>query len=105
MKFTLCKEKDGELTEVVYQPPFVSAKHFRKLAEFEEEIDYSDMDTEDMDKIVEFVCDVYGNQFTPEEFWEGTPSHSFIELIGNVFYFVRTGKDPKKIEGNTEGKS
>lgn len=106
MQLTLKKLVGDDLQEVVYQPPFVSARHHRKLLEFESEIDYSDMGLEETDKLVNFVCDVYGNQFTSDEFYDGVASHELVNTITSVFYFVRTGQAPAvNKEGNDQGKS
>ncbi|MGN8647884.1 phage tail assembly chaperone G [Gracilibacillus sp. HCP3S3_G5_1] len=98
--------------EKIYDIGFVSGLHFRKVNEFDETIDYSDISIEEMDKLVGFVCDVYGNQFDINEFYEGIPSHQVISTITDVFVRVRTGKTPEELEkeskeneeGNEEGK-
>jgi|SRR5690554_808394 len=90
--------------EKIFSAPFVSARYFRKLMEFDETIDYTDLDTKTTDKLVGFVCEVYGNQFTVDEFYDGIPSHELISTITSVFYYVRSGKDPNEIEGNEVGK-
>src|SRR5690625_629139 len=90
----------------IFSAPFVSARYFRKLMEFDETIDYTDLDLKTTDKLVAFVCEVYGNQFTVDEFYDGIPSHELISTITNVFYYVRSGKDTKELkdEGNEVGK-
>lgn len=106
MQLTLKKVEDGELKSTVFHPIFVSARHYRRLLEFEKEIDYNDMSLEDTDKLVDFVCDVYNNQFTSDDFYKGVQSHELIPTIGEVFYFVRTGKEPDRTEkGTDKGKS
>lgn len=108
MILKLYKEKDGKREESIYKIPFASGRHHRQLLEFETKIDYTDMSLEDTDTLVGFVCDVFGNQFTVDEFYDGIPSHKLISTIGDVFYFVRTGKDPAELEDeskNDEGKS
>lgn len=107
MILKLYKQKDGKLEESIYKIPFASGRHHRKLLEYETKIDYTDMSLEDTDELVGFVCEVFGNQFTVDDFYDGIPSHELISTIGDVFYFVRTGKDPAELneEGNTEGKS
>ncbi|WP_017797565.1 phage tail assembly chaperone G [Oceanobacillus kimchii] len=111
MKITLYKPQkvDGEnkRKESIYKIPFVSARHHRKLLEYEQTIDYTEMTLENTDELVGFVCDVFGNQFTIDEFYDGVPSHELVSVIGDVFFYVRTGKDPKEVkeEGNEEGKS
>ncbi|WP_440894974.1 phage tail assembly chaperone G [Amphibacillus sp. Q70] len=102
MKLTLMIK--GE--EKIFSTPFVSGMHFRKLLEFDQRIDYSNMGTDDFDELVGFVCQVFGDQFTPDEFWNGIPSGEVVNTLLSVFYYVRTGEEQKakKEEGNDEGK-
>lgn len=112
MNITLYKQQkvDGEikLQESVYKVPFASARHHRKVLEYESTIDYTDMSLEDTDELVGFVCEVFGNQFTTDDYYDGIPSHKLISTIGDVLYHVRTGEDPNELkdqEGNDQGKS
>src|SRR5690625_3745891 len=106
MKITLYTPKtvDGKtkLEESVYTAPFVSARHHRKVMEFDQTIDYSDIDVEQTDELVGFVCDVFSNQFTADQFYDGIPSHKLIDSITNVFIFVRTGKTAEELEAENE---
>lgn len=105
MILTLYKEKDGKREESIYKIPFVSARHHRTLREYDATIDYSDLTVEQTDELVGFICEVFGNKFTVDEFYDGIPSHELFTTIGDVFYYIRTGKDPAELEGNDEGKS
>lgn len=94
---------DGE--ERTFSAPFIPAKYYRKMLEFDQEIDYFNMTLEDYDKVVGFVCDVFGNQFTIDEFYEGIASHKLNETILIVFAYVRSGEVPKVDDTkNDEGK-
>ncbi|WP_156290788.1 phage tail assembly chaperone G [Oceanobacillus salinisoli] len=92
----------------IYTTSFVSARQFRKLMEYDQEIDYSNLSLDDVDELAGFVCNVFDNQFTVDEFYDGIPSHKLISTILNVFIYVRTGKEPElkkeNEEGNEEGK-
>ena len=109
MRLVLYKPKtiDGEtvIQESIYTTPFASGRHFRKLMEFDETINYTDMSIEEVDKVVGFVCDVYGNQFTIDEFYDGIPGHKVISTAIDVFAFVRTGKTPEQIKTESEANS
>ncbi|SFL38814.1 hypothetical protein SAMN04487943_101299 [Gracilibacillus orientalis] len=106
------KNQDGERQEKIYTTGHVSGFYFRKVNEFDETIDYSDIDVEQMDTLVGFVCDVFDNQFDTNQFYDGIPSHEVISSITDVFVYVRTGKTPKELdkekqeaeEGNETGK-
>src|SRR5690625_1336971 len=91
--------------EKIFTTPFVSARFYRKLLEFDKEIDYSNLEANDYDKLIGFVCEVFGNQFTVDEFWDGVESSKLDESILNTFTFVRTGKTKQEVdEGNEPGK-
>lgn len=109
MKLTLYKQNKDKLEESIYTAPFVSGRHHRKILEYDQTIDYSDVDLDQTDELIGFVCDVFGNQFTVDEFYDGIPSHELISTITDVFVYVRTGKTPEELkeenEGNDQGKS
>lgn len=101
----------------IYTVSHPSAYHYRKLMEFDQEIDYSDMNLEDLDKVSGFVCDVFDGQFDIDEFYKGIKSYRLMDTCIDVFSFVRTGIDPEKRkekieviheqeddEGNEQGK-
>ena len=106
------QNEEKETEEKIYNIGFVSGRHFRKVNEFDQTIDYSDISLEQMDTLVGFVCDVFGNPFDINEFYEGIPSHQAISTIHDVFVRVRTGKTPAELEkerkeneeGNETGK-
>lgn len=101
-------EENGSLkvSDSVYTIPHATAQHYRQLVKFDEVINYTEMSVEEYDKVVGFVCEVFRNQFTVDDFYEGIPSHKLIDTIVDVFSFVRTGKTPEEIKSleNNEGK-
>ncbi|MGM8213571.1 phage tail assembly chaperone G [Virgibacillus sp. W0430] len=100
MKLTLLI--DGK--KKIFTTSFVSARFYRKLLEYDQTIDYTDMNLDDYDEVVGFVCNVFDNQFTVDEFYDGIPSHELIQTLLDVFSYVRTGEVPKKEKGNEQGK-
>jgi hypothetical protein len=108
MKVILYKQEGDKLKESIYTAPFVSGRHHRKVMEYDQTIDYSDIDLDQTDELVGFVCDVFSNQFTIDEFYDGIPSHKLISTITDTFIYVRTGKTQEELkedEGNEQGKS
>lgn len=91
---------DGE--KKVFTTGFVSGSFFRRLLEFDEKINYAEITLDETDELVGFVCEVFGNQFTIEEFYEGIPSHEVVSTISDVFVFVRTGKTVDELEEEEE---
>ncbi|MED4124031.1 phage tail assembly chaperone G [Halalkalibacterium halodurans] len=103
MKLTLKKiDNETKVTEQVFTIPHATALHYRQLLKFDETIDYADMSVDDYDKVAGFVCDVFRNQFTVDELYEGIPSHELIPTFTRVFTFVRTGKTPEELAKEQE---
>ena len=102
--FKNVEQIDGEIKvkEKVFTIPHASAKHYRQLLKFDETIDYSNMGVEEHDELVGFVCDVFQNQFTVDEFYEGIPAHETVKTLIDVFAFVRTGKTPEQLKAKQE---
>lgn len=90
----------------IFTAPFVSGRHFRKVNEFDETIDYANVGVKEMDTLIGFVCEVFGNQFSVDDFYDGIPAHKVISSITDVFIYIRTGKTPEELEneGNDQGK-
>lgn len=95
---------DGE--KKIFIAPTVYGRAYRKLLEYDQTIDYSMMGTDDYDELIGFACNVFGDQFTVDQFWDGVPSHEIMSTLIDVFSFVRTGEVKKKEveEGNEQGK-
>lgn len=75
-----------------------TGRHHRQLMKYDEQMDYSDIGVKQVDELVDFVCDVFRNQFTSDQFYDGTSSHELQSIITSVFAFVRTGKTPEELE-------
>ncbi|MEK4871581.1 phage tail assembly chaperone G [Niallia sp. FSL W8-1348] len=90
---------DGEIKveERIFTIPHANGKHYRQLLKFDETINYANLGVEEHDELVGFVCDVFQNQFTVDEFYEGIPAHETVGTLINVFAFVRTGKTPEEL--------
>lgn len=113
MQITLRPKIDGKRQEKIYTLEYATGYHFRKAAEFDEKIDYSNLSIEDMNQLAGFVCEVFDNQFTVDEFYDGIPSHKVVSTISDLFIYIRTGKTSEELakeynerleEGNEQGK-
>jgi len=101
---------DGK--EKIFTVSFVSGLMLRKLMQMDERIDYTDLSVDEYDELAGFVAEVFGNQFTADEFLDGVKSFKTLSVVGDVFSFVRTGEDPQSRnkpvkedeEGNAQGK-
>lgn len=86
---------DGQ--ERIFTTNFISGRFFRKVMEFDESIDYSDISVKETDKLIGFICDVFDNQFTVDEFYDGIASNEVISTISDTFVFIRTGKTAEEL--------
>lgn len=84
-----------------FTQPFVSGRALRRSFEYENEfqklLDQAGDDNakydrlKDLDLAAQYVSEMFGNQFTPEQFLEGTPSHEIISEFARIKHEVHTG--------------
>ena len=85
---------DVKLNDKTYTTNSVKARIFRKAVEINEKKNFNDLKVEDFDELVDFVVELYGNQFTRDEFYDGLESDKLIITL--VESITRT------ISGTTE---
>ncbi|WP_278343262.1 phage tail assembly chaperone G [Parageobacillus thermoglucosidasius] len=69
-------------------PAFISGKLFRQASEIAEEIESADNKKFDLDKYLQFVCDVFGNKFDVNQLEEGLDARMIIKTIFAVVNYV-----------------
>jgi hypothetical protein len=69
-------------------PAFISGKLFRQASEIAEEIESFDNKKFDLDKYLQFVCDVFGNKFDVNQLEEGLDARMIIKTIFAVVNYV-----------------
>jgi hypothetical protein len=69
-------------------PSFISGKLFRQASEIAEEIESVDSKKFDLDKYLQFVCDVFGNKFDVNQLEEGLDARMIIKTIFAVVNYV-----------------
>lgn len=78
MKLTL--KIDGK--DKTFTAPFISGRMFRKTVELEElEMEGKLKGLELLDAQVEYMAELYGNQFTAEEYYDGIPGDKVVSTI------------------------
>jgi len=70
--------KLNEKTFVIVSP---KARMFRDALAVKEEVDFNDLKTVDLDKMVDFICKVYGKQFTRDEVYDGLEVEELLEAF------------------------
>lgn len=82
--------------EKVFTTSFVSGKKLRKTLEISKKIGKS-LTPEDLDELVEYEVDLYNNQFTVDQFYEGIDASVILkkalEDINNVISGLSTKMD------------
>lgn len=94
MKITLFI--NGE--EKTFTVPFVKARMFRRALEITKKYDLNDVDVETLDVLVSYVVELFNNQFTIDDIYDGVPADKLIptilDCINKVVGTVGTNKDP-----------
>ncbi|WP_058953059.1 phage tail assembly chaperone G [Clostridium tyrobutyricum] len=71
------------LNNKTYVMPKVKTRMLRKAIEINENIDFNNMKTKDLDGLVDFIVDLYGNKFTRDSFYDGLDADKLIETLNN----------------------
>jgi len=94
MKLTL--KIEGK--EKNFTTPFISGRMLRKTLEFQKTNDLTDINAELLDKMVDYVVDLFGKQFTQDEFYDGLEAGKMISTITSCLNEVIYGAS-KATEG------
>jgi hypothetical protein len=84
-------------------PSFIPGRMVRKAVSFTK-MDLTNISEEDLDDLVEFVANVYGDKFTIDDFYDGIDSREMLKVLGYTIEFIVNGtidaaggtKDPNK---------
>lgn len=77
MNLTL-RIKDEEKT---FTPPFISGRKFREALVIAKKLDGGFSDPKELDEIIDFVVNLYGKQFTRDEFYDGIEGNKVITTV------------------------
>lgn len=85
--FTLTIEIDGKEKKFV-TPRKIKGSLWREAAMVAEEIEHQELLITDLDSHIQFVCNVFNNQFTIDEFENGVDARDLIKIIYATTLFV-----------------
>ncbi|WP_373844771.1 phage tail assembly chaperone G [Clostridium sp.] len=71
------------LNNKTYAMPKVKTRILRRAIEINENIDFNNLKTKDLDGLVDFVVELYGNKFTRDDFYDGLDADKLIETLNN----------------------
>ncbi|MGF7186643.1 hypothetical protein GGQ84_002767 [Desulfitispora alkaliphila] len=70
---------------------FISARMVRRTIEVSKDINFNDMSTDELDKMVGYVAELFGGQFTIDDVYDGLASKELIPTIMNCINEVVGG--------------
>lgn len=77
--------------------PFISARMLRKTIEISTRVNLEKPDVSMIDVMVDYIVDLYGKQFTRDEFYDGIEANKLIATLINCINEV-TGQLNEKLE-------
>jgi hypothetical protein len=91
--------------EKTFSVPFAKGRMFRRALEMNKLfMEGAEITKEVMDQLVDFVCELFNCQFTPDEVWDGLPVDGILPTLQGIFFDV-IDRATKSIEGGSESKN
>jgi len=95
IEIELVTGKDKKEKDIVQKRIFVmgkvKARMVRKSVQIGGEVDFNKLTVEDLDKLVNFLCETYANQFTIDQVYDGMESDVLIPILINTVQGITTG--------------
>ena len=86
---------DANGEEIVEQKTFVTnkikARLVRRATEITQGVDFSDLTPESLDRLIDFVCEVYKNKFTRDELYDGLDADKLIPTLLETIQGITEG--------------
>ncbi|HZK62361.1 MAG TPA: hypothetical protein VFC41_09795, partial [Anaerovoracaceae bacterium] len=70
-----------KLNDKEYVSGTIKAVAFRKSIEIKEALDFDNLTTDNYNTIVDFTVEIFGGQFTRDEFWNGLDANKLLPTI------------------------
>jgi hypothetical protein len=86
--------------EKIFYAPYIKGRIFRRALEMNKKLNAGEVDVEVSDELVTFVCEVFNNQFTPAEVWDGLELEGVLPKLQDVFFEV-INKGTSSVQGGT----
>ena len=77
MELILKKDKK----EKTYTTGFISARMVRRTIEVSQGVDFDNISPEELDKLIDYIVELFGNQFTRDDVYDGLQSKDLIPTI------------------------
>jgi hypothetical protein len=91
--------------EKTFYAPFIKGRILRRALQINNTLNGGDLGVEALDELVSFVCEVFNNQFTPDDVWDGMELEGmfsklqevFIEVVNRATSGIQGVSNPKNI--------
>ncbi|MEH7157475.1 phage tail assembly chaperone G [Neobacillus drentensis] len=87
--------------EKTFSVPFVKGRIFRKALKMNRTLNQGELTEEVLNELEEFVCEVFENQFTPEQIEDGLPIDGLMATLRGVFFEV-INRATSSIQGGSD---
>ena len=87
--------KDNKTEVRTFTNLSVKSRALRRAIEINEKIDFSNLKVKDLDSLVDYVCELYHNEFTRDQFYDGLPANLLIETLSSAINGVVGGVTDK----------
>jgi len=77
MELILKKDKK----EKTYTTGFISARMVRRTIEVSQGVDFDNISPEELDKLIDYIVELFDNQFTRDDVYDGLQSKDLIPTI------------------------
>lgn len=68
----------------IYTALKVKTRALREAISINQKIDFKNLKDTDLDELVDFVCGIYGNKFTQDEFYDGLDADKLTKTLNNA---------------------
>ncbi|MCR9040955.1 hypothetical protein QRX25_10385 [Bacillus sp. L381] len=72
----------------VFVAPFIKGRLLRNAIKLTKETNFDELNEETLDNLVNYVVEVYGKQFTQDDFYDGISAPNMIDTITETIYEV-----------------
>ncbi|MEB4861157.1 phage tail assembly chaperone G [Priestia megaterium] len=88
------------------KPKKVKGRAYLRYLEMKQYVDFNNPTPDELDELVQMICDAYENKFTIDEFYDGCyidpfSGEGFFGKITEFLYYIQ-GIDLKKVQKNME---
>lgn len=77
MEIILKKDKKDK----TYTTDFISARMVRRTIEVSQGVDFDNISPEELDKLIDYIVELFNNQFTRDDVYDGLQSKDLIPTI------------------------